>query len=211
MHKSLRWFRDLMRLLALSFLSTASAYASTTLVYDNNNHVAGVNGLSFTDADFVYTYDVSFVANSAYDTVYPAGSPPTFFNNPNRASLAAAALVSAFNSLGVTQIAGVTPFPGIGQTVDRPDSISQYGPYSGPDAYLPSGSNPSWVTDTFSVGPDTKNPPANWQALTVFTNGVVTPVSGSDTADGPLPLWSYIALAIGLLASVYKVTLRRQA
>ena len=89
------------------------------------------------------------------------------------------------------------PFPDIGQTVDIPDYISQFGPYSGPDVYLASGSQ-SWVTDTFSVGPDTNNPPANWQALAVFTSAVNT--QGSDV---PLPLWSYAALAIGLLALGY--------
>jgi hypothetical protein len=200
--KSLRRFRELMRLFALSVLGTASAYASPTLVYDNNGDVAGVNQLSFTDGDFVYTYDVTFVVNSPYNSVYPPANPPTFFNNPSRASLAAAALASAFNSLGVTQIAGVTPFPDIGQTVDIPDYISQYGPYSGPDVYLAWGSE-SWVTDTFSVGPDTNNPPANWQALAVFANGMVTPVSTPPPADVPLPLWSYVALAVGLLALGY--------
>jgi hypothetical protein len=189
----------LTRFFAFSFLTTASAYASTTLVYDNNNQVAGVHGLSFSDGGFAYTYDVSFVVNSPYNNVYPQGNPPTFFNNPTRASLAADALASAFNSLGVTQLAGVTPFPGIGQTVDIPDFISQFGPYSGPDVYLASGDS-QWVTDTFSVGPDTNNPPANWQALAVFTNEVITPVSEGDV---PLPLWSYAALASALLALGY--------
>jgi len=180
MHKSPRWFRNLMQLLALSFLSTASAYA-TTLVYDNNNNVAGVNGLSFSDGGFLYTYNVSFVANSAYDIVYPAGNPPTFFNNPNGASLAAAALASVFNSFGVTQISGVTPYLGIGQMVAIPDNISQYGPYYGPDVYMASGSQ-SWIVDTFSVGPNIQNPPANWGALTVFA--IVSAVAEQNWTSG---------------------------
>jgi hypothetical protein len=194
-HKSFRGFRNLMRVSALLLLGTASAYASPVLIYANNivspNNVSGVDGLSFTDGSQAYTLDVSFVVNSSYDSVY-SPNPPTFFNNSVDATLAADALGSAFNSLGVTNIAGVTPVPTIGQTVDIPTGISQFGPYFGPSVFLASGSNQSWITSDFAVGPSTEVAPADWQSLAVFTNVTESPV--------PLPTSAWLLLSgIGAL------------
>jgi len=94
--------------LACTAIGVIGAGPSHALTLEGTTtHASGINGLV---VDGV-TYDVTFVSVSSYYSIFTTITP-TFFGNASGAMDAAAALESAFNDLGVTNLIGlVSPHP----------------------------------------------------------------------------------------------------